>query len=155
ILSQRQNRTLREALAAAAARNDELEALRHLAQVLLTGQSLSDLLTEVSRFSADLLAGEAAGIGLVVEEGRFIKVAAGTGLMEHAIDRLVPIDGSIAGWVVIQDRPIVVEDMTRDPRNFQFPDTPEALRAAAWTPLRSGGLVIGVIGVFNRRDGAP
>ena len=47
ILSQRQNRTLREALAAAAARNDELEALRHLGQVLLTGHSLSHLLTEV------------------------------------------------------------------------------------------------------------
>ena len=155
ILSQRQNRTLREALAAAAARNDELEALRHLGQVLLTGHSLSQLLTEVCRFAADLLVGEAAGIGLVVEEGRFIKVAAGIGLMEHAIGRLVPIDGSIAGWVVTQDRPAVVDDMPRDPRNFQFPDTPEELRSSAWTPLRSGGLVIGVIGVFNRRDGAP
>src|ERR1044071_695589 len=97
ILSQRRNRALRDALAAAAARNDELEALRHLAQVLLTGHSLPHLLKEVAHFSAELLQGEAAGIGLVVEEGRFIRVAAGTGMMEHALDRLVPLDGSIAG----------------------------------------------------------
>ena len=154
ILSQRRNRSLREALAAAAARNDELEALRHLAQVLLTGHSLADLLREVSHFSAELLQGEAAGIGLVVEEGRFIRVAAGTGLMEHAVGRLVPLENSIAGWVVTNDRPIVIADMTTDPRNFEFPDTPRELKAAAWTPLRSGGLVIGVIGVFNRLGGA-
>ncbi|HSN14731.1 MAG TPA: histidine kinase dimerization/phospho-acceptor domain-containing protein, partial [Anaeromyxobacteraceae bacterium] len=155
ILSQRRNRSLRDALAAAAARNDELEALRHLAQVLLAGESLPTLLSEVSHFAAGLLRGEAAGIGLVVEEGRFIRVAAGTGLMEHAVDRLVPLENSIAGWVVTNDRPIVVADMTADPRNFEFPDTPRELKAAAWTPLRSGGLVVGVIGVFNRRDGTP
>ena len=155
ILSQRRNRALQDALAAAAERNDELEALRHLAQVLLTGRSLPTLLSEVAHFSAELLQGEAAGIGLVVEEGRFIRVAAGTGLMEHAVGRLVPLDHSIAGWVVSNDRPVVVPDMTVDPRNFEFPDTPRALRAAAWTPLRSGGLVIGVIGVFNRRAGGP
>ncbi|HET7042096.1 MAG TPA: ATP-binding protein, partial [Gemmatimonadales bacterium] len=155
ILSQRRNRSLHQALAEAAERNTELEALRHLAQVLLTGQSLPTLLSEVSHFSAELLGAEAAGIGLVVEEGRFIRIAAGTGLMAHAIDRLVPLEGSIAGWVVTNDRPTVVDDMTRDPRNFEFPDSPRELRAAAWTPLRSGGLVIGVIGVFNRRGGGP
>ena len=153
VLGRRRAATLQAALDAAAVRNQELEALRHLAQVLLTGESLPQLLTEVCRFAAGLLDGEAAGIGLVVEEGRFIRVAAGTGLMQHAVDRLVPTEGSLAGWVVSRGESIVVDDMAKDPRNFAFPDTPEELRSAAWTPLRTGGLVIGVIGVFNRRGG--
>ncbi|HTK57270.1 MAG TPA: ATP-binding protein [Gemmatimonadales bacterium] len=155
VLGRRRSAKLQAALDAADSRNHELEALRHLAQVLLTGESLPELLTEVCRYAADLLDGEAAGLGLVVEEGRFIRIAAGTGLMQHAVDRLVPTDRSLAGWVVSHGESIVVDDMSTDARNFEFPDTPRELRSAAWTPLRTGGLVIGVIGVFNRRGGLP
>ncbi|HWA40303.1 MAG TPA: GAF domain-containing protein, partial [Gemmatimonadales bacterium] len=153
VLGRRRAATLQAALDAAASRNHELEALRHLAQVLLTGESLPQLLTEVCRFAAELLDGEAAGLGLGVEEGRFIRIAAGTGLMEHAVDRMVPTDRSLAGWVVSHGESIVVDDMSADARNFEFTDTPRELRSAAWTPLRTGGLVIGVIGVFNHRGG--
>ncbi len=153
IMTRRRNQSLRDALTAAADRNRELEALRHLAQVLLSGRSLSDLLTEVCRFAADLVGGESAAIGIVVEEGRFLKVVAATGRMQHAEQRLIPTDRSLVGWVVTNDEPVIVADMGRDPRNFDFADTPRELKAAAITPLRSGGLVIGVVCVFNRQDG--
>jgi len=153
ILGRRRSQSLHDALAAAADRNRQLEALRHLAQVLLSGRSLPDLLTEVCRFAADLVGGESAAIGLVVEEGRFLKVVAATGRMQHAEQRLIPTDRSLAGWVVTNDEPVLVADMGLDPRNFDFADTPRELKAAAITPLRSGGLVIGVVCVFNRQDG--
>jgi len=152
-LGRRKSQSLRGALDAAADRNRQLEALRHLAQVLLSGQSLPDLLTEVCRFAADLVDGESAAIGLVVEEGRFLKVVAATGRMQHAQQRLIPTDRSLVGWVVTNDEPVIVADMAKDPRNFDFADTPRELKAAAITPLRSGGLVIGVVCVFNRREG--
>jgi signal transduction histidine kinase len=154
VLGRRHSQSLRDALAAEAARNTELEAFRHLAQVLLSGRALPELLQEVCRFAADLVGGEAAAIGLVVEEGRFLRIVAGTGQMEHALQRLIPTDRSLSGWVVTHDESVVVADMTRDPRSFEFEDTPRELAAAAMTPLRSGGLVIGVICVFNRQDGA-
>ena len=152
-LGRRRSQSLRDALGAAADRNRQLEALRHLAQVLLSGRSLPDLLTEVCRFAADLVGGESAAIGLVVEEGRFLKVVAATGRMQHAEQRLIPTDRSLVGWVVTHDEPVIVADMAKDDRNFDFADTPRELRAAAITPLRSGGLVIGVVCVFNRLDG--
>ena len=153
LLSRSRSQSLREALAAEADRNSQLEALRHLAQVLLSGRSLPDLLKEVCRFAADLVGGESAAIGLVVEEGRFLRVVAGTGQMDHALQRLIPTDRSLAGWVVTNDESVCVADMSLDPRNFDFTDTPRDLKAAAMTPLRSGGLVIGVVSVFNRREG--
>src|SRR5262245_48132331 len=63
VLASRESASLQTALTAAGDRNHELEALRHLAQVLLTGHSLPQLLTEVCRFAADLLDAEAAGLG--------------------------------------------------------------------------------------------
>ena len=141
------------ALDAAAARNRELESFRHLSQVLLSGRPLPELFHEIARLAAELLEGEASGIGLVTEEGRFLRIVAGTGLMAHAVDRLVPVDGSLAGWVVGHDRPLISHDMRQDPRNFEFPDTPQALTSAVMTPLRSSGLVIGTVAVMNRRGG--
>jgi signal transduction histidine kinase len=153
VLGRRRGQSLRDALAAAADRNSQLEALRHLAHLLLSGRALPDLLTEVCRFAADLVGGESASIDLVVEEGRFLKVVAGTGRVQHVQQRLIPTDRSLAGWVVTHDEPVLVADMTADPRNFEFADAPGELKAAAMTPLRSGGLVIGVVCVFNRADG--
>ncbi|MGH7532023.1 MAG: ATP-binding protein [Gemmatimonadales bacterium] len=135
----------------AAARNLELESFRHLSQVLLSGRPLSELFHEIARLAAELLEAEASAIGLVTEEGRFLRVHAGTGLMAHAVDRLIPVDGSLTGWVVSHDQPLITNDMRHDPRNFDFPDTPEALTSAVMTPLRSGGLVIGTVMVMNRR----
>jgi signal transduction histidine kinase len=154
-LGRDRNVSLRTALEEAAARNDQLEALRHLSQVLLSERPLPDLLTDVSRSAAELLDAEAAGIGLVVEEGRFLRVVAGTGGVEQVLHRLLPTDRSIAGWVVTHDEPVIVADIDADPRNYQFGDAPSTLRSTAMTPLRSGGLVIGMIAVFDRRGGAP
>jgi signal transduction histidine kinase len=147
--------TLGKALEAAAARNRELDSFRHLSQVLLSGRPLPALFHEIARLAEELLEGEAAGIGLVTEEGRFLRVVAGTGLMAHAVDRLIPVDASLAGWVVQHDRPLIAGDMRHDPRNFDFPDTPEALVSAVMTPLRSGGIVIGTVSVMNRSGGRP
>ena len=70
---------LRHALDAAAARNRELERLRHLAATLLAGTDPSRLIDEVAAAAAELLEAEAASVTLLVEEGRFLRVAAATG----------------------------------------------------------------------------
>jgi signal transduction histidine kinase len=56
---------------------------------------------------------------------------------------------------VTRDEPVVSDDMASDPRNFSLPELEEPLRAVAIVPLRSAGVVIGTVSVYNRRDGAP
>ncbi len=153
VLSRRQAQSLRHALVASGTRNRELERLRRLAASLLGGRSLEEVLTEVTQAAADLLESEAALVALVVEEGRFLRIAAGSGPLAPVIGQLLPVDHSLAGWVALNDVPFLSENMDSDPRSFRPDGTPASLRSAAIVPLRSAGLVIGTMSVHNRRDG--
>ena len=152
-LAGRQERSLRHSLAASSARNRELERLRRLAASLLAGRSLESILTEVTQAAADLLESEASLVALVVEEGRFLRIAAGTGPMAPVIGQLLPVDHSLSGWVVLNDESFISANMDADPRSFRPEGTPASLRTAALVPLRSAGMVIGTMSVHNRRDG--
>jgi signal transduction histidine kinase len=153
-LARRRSEDLREALESAAARNRELERLRHLAATLLAGTDLTPLLHEVARAAVDLLEAESGGVTLVVEEGRFLRVAAATGPLESSLGHLIPVDESLLGWVVTNGRPLASNDTDRDPRSYRLPGL-EALRSVAIVPLRSAGVIIGAISVYNRRDARP
>jgi signal transduction histidine kinase len=144
---------LRHALDAAAARNRELERLRHLAATLLAGTDPSRLIDEVAAAAAELLEAEAASVTLLVEEGRFLRVAAATGPLAGVLGALVPVDYSIIGWVVTNDAPLLSDDLQADQRYYSVPGSTVPIRTAAMVPLRSAGVVIGTVSVYNRRDG--
>jgi signal transduction histidine kinase len=150
-----QNAALRDALASAAARNRELERLRRVAATLLGSSELGTLLQEVADAAAELLQAESGAVTLVVEEGRFLRVAAVTGPLAPAMGALVPMDSSLLGAVVASDTPIVTNDMNADPRSYRMPGLDILLRTAAMVPLRSAGVVIGTVSVYNHRDGRP
>ncbi|MEZ0335462.1 MAG: ATP-binding protein [Gemmatimonadales bacterium] len=154
-LARRRSEALREALDSAAARNRELERLRHLAATLLAGTDLAPLLHEVGGAAVELLEAESGGVTLVVEEGRFLKVAAATGPLEATLGRLIPVDESLLGWVVTNGRPLLSNDMERDPRSYKLQGLGITLRTVAIVPLRSAGVIIGTVSVYNRRDGRP
>jgi signal transduction histidine kinase len=144
---------LRRALAATAARNRELERLRHLAGVQLKDNDITGLLEEVAGAAADLLEAEGGGVTLVVEEGRFLRMAAATGPLAATVGSLVPVDHSLVGWVVTHDAPRVSEDMAAEPESYTPPGLDVRLGTCAIVPLRSSGVVIGTVSVYNRRDG--
>jgi signal transduction histidine kinase len=146
---------LRQALSSAATRNRELERLRHLAATMLAGTELPGLVNEVAHAAADLLEAESGGVTLVVEEGRFLRMAAATGPLEVMAGRLVPVDESLLGWVVTHGTALVSDDMDADPRSYKPPDVTIALRTVAVVPLRSAGVVIGTVSAHNRLDGRP
>ncbi|HWB40710.1 MAG TPA: ATP-binding protein [Gemmatimonadales bacterium] len=155
VRARRRSATLRDALAASATRNRELERLRHVAATLLASSGLTDLLQEISDAAVELLEAESGGVTLVVEEGRFLKVAAVTGPLSVTRNRLVPVEGSLLGSVVINGTPVLSNDMNADPRSYRMPGLDYILRTVAIVPLRSAGLVIGTVSVYNRRDGRP
>jgi signal transduction histidine kinase len=140
---------------ALASRNRELERLRHLAATLLAGTDLTPLLHEVARAAVDLLEAESGGVTLVVEEGRFLKVAAAIGPFEASLGHLIPVDPSLLGWVVTHGRPLLSNDMEHDPRSYRLPGLDLELRTVAIIPLRSAGVIIGTVSVYNRSDGRP
>ena len=144
---------LRAALDAAARRNRELERLRQLAAAMLAGRERDELAHDVARAAADLLDAESASVAFLVEEGRFLRVAASVGALEPTVGMLIPVDGSLVGWTVSNDRAALSETLDDDPRSWKAPVLPVPLTTAAIVPLRTAGVVIGVVSVYNRRDG--
>jgi signal transduction histidine kinase len=134
-------------------RDREVTWLRRVTEAMVSGDTLDHVLRVVTDAAADLLASESAAIGFVVEEGRFVRVVAGTGPISVARDRLIPVDNSLLGWVVTNEAALTCPDMVTDPRNFPIPDLP--LNSLACIPLRSAGFVIGVLAALNRKDGRP
>ena len=90
-LAQEQKRRLQVALDRAADRNRELEGLRHLAATLLAGGELNHLLEEVAKAASELLKAEGGMVTLVVEEGRFLRVTAASGMLKGFTGALMPV----------------------------------------------------------------
>jgi signal transduction histidine kinase len=155
VLAERQRERLNTALDQAARRNRELERLRHLAGALLRDSDVAELQREVARAAAELLEADAAAVGLVVEEGRFLRLVAASGPLAPKEGTLIPVERSLAGWAVTHDEPVLCDDQDADPRSYQIPGLELALRSAAVVPLRSAGLVVGIVAVYNRHDGRP
>ncbi len=152
-LGRHRRQELQRALESAAARNRELERLRHLAAALLAGTDLAGLVREVAGAAAELLEAESGAVTFVVEEGRFLRVAAATGPMHAIQGQLIPVDGSMVGWVLTNGAPLLSDHMYSDPRAYHIPELTATLRTTAVVPLRSAGVVIGTVSVYNRRDG--
>ncbi|HEV8122843.1 MAG TPA: ATP-binding protein [Gemmatimonadales bacterium] len=153
LLSERQNERYRIAYEAAEARSRELDRLASLASTLLAGTDIQILFREVAQAAADLLEAEAGTIMLMVEEGRFLRIVAATGPLVQATGALIPVDQSLAGWVVTEDQPATTDDLDADPRSFSIPAIQLSLKTAAIVPLRSAAVVIGTVSVHNRKDG--
>jgi len=154
-LSEAQKTSLRTALARADRRNRELERLRHVSSTMLAGAELDQLVKEVAQSAGELLEAEGGAVTLVVEEGRFLKVKAATGPLEHVVGMLIPMEGSLVGWAVSQDAALVSDDMDADPRSYHPKVVAVPLKTCAIVPLRSAGFVVGTVSVYNRRDGQP
>jgi signal transduction histidine kinase len=152
-LSEIQKESLQRALDRSDRRNRELERLRHLAGSMLAGVDLDGLMKEVAQTAAELLEAESGAVTLVVEEGRFLRLVAACGRLESLVGLLLPVDESLVGWAVTHDTSLVSDNMDADPRSYHAPQV--TLKTAAVVPLRSAGVPIGTVSVYNRRDGHP
>ncbi len=154
-LAKARSANLRAAIDAAAARNRELELLRGLGATLLRVRSSGELLEEAASRANSLLNSQSSVIALTAEEGRFLRIAAAAGRLRSAVGSLVPVERSMVGWSVGADRSLVSDDMSSDPRNFKMDSIPSDLTRMITVPLRSSGVVIGVVTSLNRQEDRP
>jgi signal transduction histidine kinase len=155
VRSRQRRAQMQAAIEAADARNRELDLLRRLGSTLLGVRSSGELLEEVVSLAGNLLQVQGCAILVMAEEGRFLRVAAGSGLMRPVAGSLVPVERSLAGWTVLNDQPLICDNMESDPRNFPVDTMPPDLQRALCVPLRSSGVVIGAACGYNRLDGEP
>jgi signal transduction histidine kinase len=134
----------------------------HLQQLLEIGAKLSstlhlnDLLAMVMAAATELTDTQTASILLLEETTGHLHFAASTG-GEIPEDIIVPLDNSIAGWVVRHGRSVILGNVRTDSRFYATVDkdlqfVTESMLAV---PLMANNKAIGALEVINKRDNAP
>src|SRR3990172_8176045 len=129
-----------------------LEILRDLASTL----DLNVLLNRISQAAADLSNAEAASILLFDENKKQLFFQSSTNLEEPLMQGLViPLEGSIAGWIVSQGKPIVLVAAQQAPRHFSHIGkvTNITTTSLLGVPLIAKEKVVGVLEAINKKSG--
>jgi PAS domain S-box-containing protein len=135
-------------------RSQAMRALAATAQAINSTLQLDEILRLVTQHARDLLRVEVASVSLLEGERLVFKEAVG-----RAAERLkglsVKLGQGFSGWVAQNNQPVLVSDVTTDPRFFRGVDqqTGFLTRAVACVPVRIKDQVIGVIEVRNPVNG--
>lgn len=126
-----------------------------ISKELVTNHDLTSLLTHIVQAACDLSDAEAASILLYNENTKELYFQTATGLDEPLMRGLVvPLEGSLAGWVVKNDAMVNIPDVHKDQRFFSKVEQASQIptRSLAGLPLKLQGKVIGVLEVINKRE---
>ncbi|TET32501.1 MAG: GAF domain-containing protein [Anaerolineales bacterium] len=145
---------------------DELTRLRQmvvrlsrLVEISVTLNSTLDLdrlLQFIVRSAADLVESEAASILLVGDKTRDLYIAAATDADPETLQKIpVPKEGSIAGTVFREDRPLILNELGATGQSYPEAGDGErfSVRSLIGVPLRIRDDVTGVLEAVNKRQG--
>jgi signal transduction histidine kinase len=132
-----------------------LERIIEVSRVINSTLNLDPLLHNIIQIATDLTATEASSILLLDKKTGELHFEAATGVKGQEVKPIVvPLDNSIAGWVVKEGEPLLIPNVRKDPRHYhQVDDTTQfSTRSILGVPLRVKDKVIGVLEVLNKVD---
>lgn len=134
---------------------ESLQRLLEISARLSSTLQLDTLLSLVMEVATELTQTEAASILLVEQKSQLLRFAASTGGTMPQ-DLSVPLDNSIAGWVVRNGRSLILADVQSDDRFFAGVDEDIAFhtRDMLAVPLITAKGVIGCLEVLNKKGDA-
>jgi len=136
-----------------------LKRYQHLTQIsqeLASTLELEILLDRVVHAAAELSDAEAASILLYDEDHQQLQFEAATNLEEPMLRGLVvPVNTSLAGWIVTTRQAIIIDDTEKDPRHFGHISkiTKIQTKSLLGVPLITKDKVVGVLEAINKRSG--
>jgi signal transduction histidine kinase len=136
-------------------RTARLERLIEISRALNLTLSLRPLLNRIVFAAQELTQTQACSILLLDRRSGQLHFEAATNLPGiHSI--VVPMESSIAGWVVRSGKPLVVPDVRRDSRFYHEADEQSEFvtRSVLAVPLIARSNVIGVLEAVNKQGGA-
>lgn len=131
------------------------ERLMEISRQLNSTLDLGTLLNRIIQAATELTDTEEASILLVDQRTGELRFEAATRLSPGAMEALVvPMEGSIAGWIVQHGEPVIVEDAKQEPRHFMGVDhtIQHNTRNLLGVPMMAHDKVIGVVEAINKRN---
>ena len=111
-----------------------------------SGEALGAILDEI----VDVFNAATASISLVNYRTRRLEIEASRGLPEHCLDLQLHLGEGVTGWVALHGEPLLVEDVTKEPRYFP---ANHSIRSELAAPMEEAGQVIGVVSVDSVKPG--
>lgn len=136
-----------------------LERYRRLAEIsrnLASTVDLSILLDRITQAAAHLCSSEAASILLYDENKQQLYFESATNLDQPLMRGLVvPVENSIAGWIVTHGQPIIIDDTQNEPRHFAQVGKATNITTTSLLgiPLIAKDKVIGALEAINKLNG--
>lgn len=133
-----------------------LSRLVEISVTLNSTLDLNRLLQFIIDSAADLVESEAASILLVDEKTQDLYFAAATGSDPQELKHIpVPMEGSLAGTILREERPLIINEVSGDPRHFRHVGDSMhfEVRSLVGVPLRIRDKVTGVLEAINKREG--
>jgi len=134
-----------------------LERLIEISRSLNSTLSLRPLLHRILVAAQELTRTEACSILLLDRKSGQLRFEAATGPQGYRMRSIVvPMEGSIAGWVVQTGAPLVIPDVRSDPRHYHKADEQSTFttHSILAVPLIARDNVIGVLEALNKKNGA-
>lgn len=140
------------------AKAEHYKRIFEIIQQLNTTYDQQSLLRKICVAAKELIATEAAAIMLLDESSgqRQLRFAMSTNLKPIEMEEIiVPIEGSIAGWIVTHGEPRVIRDVSRSGQHFQGVDARIQFqtRNLLGVPMISHKQTIGVVQAVNKLEG--
>jgi signal transduction histidine kinase len=135
---------------------ERYQRLTEISRELASTLDLDALLNRIVHAAADLSNAEAASILLYDEVHQQLQFEAATNLDEPMMRGLVvPVTNSLAGWIVLNRKPIIIDNTEEDPRHFQHISkiTNISTTSLLGVPLITKDKVVGVLEAINKRTG--
>lgn len=129
-----------------------IEISRDLASTL----DLDELLDRIVNAAADITSAEAASILLYDNTAQQLYFQVATNIDEPTLRGLVvPLEGSIAGWIVTNRKPLRIDNVHEDPRHFGdiAQTTGIPTKSILGIPLITKNKIVGVLEALNKQDG--
>ena len=135
---------------------ERYQRLLELSHDLSSTLDLDSLLNHIVNAAADLSGAEAASILLYDQVKDQLYFRATSNLDAPLMSELtVPVSGSIAGWIVSNRQPVIIDQVRKDPRHFNEIGriTNIETRSILGVPLLRKDRVVGVLEAINKRKG--
>lgn len=141
-------RQLRDATDALESQLQVRHTLLELSEALLTLRDREAVCEATARVLSTIVRYETMDISLIDREtNELVEVFEGEGSVNKTIGLRLPLGVGVCGAVIESGRPEMVNDMMRDPRAVQVPDTDEEEQAAIVVPLQIDGEILGVLAI--------
>lgn len=134
---------------------DGYRRLTEIARDLASTLDLNPLLNRIIRAAADITGAEAASILLYDDTSRQLFFQVATNDMSSLRGLAVPLEGSIAGWILTNRQPVRIGNVNTDSRYYSKVSkaTETKTRSLIGVPLITKEKVVGVLEVLNKVRG--